>query len=304
MKTKILKLSDSSLNKIVTHHAELEKAGDNVYTYLFKKDPYREDDDLIAVVLNVEGVYFQEGAYSRRSLRGKDLAHVGSTYVQNFHKTIEGTMQQGRHLPIMFVRIYEELGRDTAPLLKYREDRKERLRQQDEERSRRREQAKKEAEARETQRLQDEKAKFIAGEFISTEDFVALCRQEGIAIPLRTHGTLNRSVTALSHKTGIRSREIIADSTPDYIPGFLIFIKIHDKRNDNRQTYQRNSEMGVDGGGPLFFGGYRCPQTSHRTKERPGRYEMFGDLISVAAVHHCVDSIDRALHSINSDNTP
>lgn len=31
---------------------------------------------------------------------------------------------------------------------------------------------------------------------------------------------------------------------------------------------------------------------------------MFGDLISVAAVRHCVDSIDRALHSINSDNTP
>lgn len=154
-----LRLSDSSLNKVVTHHAELEKAGDNVYTYLFKKDPYREDDDLIAVVLNVEGVYFQEGAYSRRLLRGKDLAHVGSTYVQNFHKTIEETMQQGRHLPIMFVRIYEELGRDTAPLLKYREDRKERLRQQDEERCRQREQAKKEAEARQIRRLQDEKAK-------------------------------------------------------------------------------------------------------------------------------------------------
>ena len=214
MKTKILKLSDSSLNKIVTHHAELEKVGDNVYTYLFKKDPYREDDDLIAVVLNVEGVYFQEGAYSRRSLRGKDLAHVGSTYVQNFHKTIEETMQQGRYLPIMSVRIYEELGRDTAPLLKYREDRKERLRQQDEERSRQREQAKKEAEARQIRRLQDEKAKFIAGEFISTEDFVALCRQEGIAIPLRTHGTLNRSVTALSHKTGIRFRRQVGKRAP------------------------------------------------------------------------------------------
>lgn len=216
MKTNILRYSLSSLNKVVTHHTELEKVGDNVYTYLFKKNPYREDDDLIAVVLNVEGVYFQEGTYNRRSLRGKDLAQVGSTYVQNFHKTIEETIQQGRLLPIMFVRIYEELGRDTAPLLKYREERKERLRQQDEERCRHREQAKKEAEARETQRLQDEKAKFIAGEFISTEDFVALCRQEGIAIPLRTHGTLNRSVLALSHKTGIRFRRWAGKRDPQF----------------------------------------------------------------------------------------
>lgn len=214
MKTKILRYSTCSLNKIVTLHAELEKVGDNVYTYLFKKDPYREEDDLIAVVLNVEGVYYQEGAYSRRYLQDKDLAQIGSAYVQNFHKRIEETMQQGRHLPIMFVRIYEELGRDTAPLLRYREEREERLRQQDAERARQREQAKKETEARETQRLQGEKQKFIAGEFITAEDFIALCRQEGIDIPLRTHGTINRSVTTLSHKKGICFRKQVGKCAP------------------------------------------------------------------------------------------
>lgn len=79
MKTKILRYSTSSLNQVVTHHAELEKAGDNVYTYLFQKDPYREEEDLIAIVLNIEGVCFQEGAYSRRYLQDKDLARIGST---------------------------------------------------------------------------------------------------------------------------------------------------------------------------------------------------------------------------------
>lgn len=33
-------------------------------------------------------------------------------------------------------------------------------------------------------------------------------------------------------------------------------------------------------------------------------YEMFGGLISAVTVRHCVDSIDRALHPTNSDNTP
>lgn len=117
-------------------------------------------------------------------------------------------------MPIMFIRIYEELGRDTAPLLRCREGRKERLRQQDAERSRQREQAKKEAEAREAQRLQGEKQRFIAGEFIAAEDFIALCRQEGIDIPLRTHGTLNRSVASLSHKTGIRFRRQVGKRAP------------------------------------------------------------------------------------------
>ena len=31
-------------------------------------------------------------------------------------------------------------------------------------------------------------------------------------------------------------------------------------------------------------------------------YSMFGGLISAATVRHCVDTIDRALHPVNSDN--
>ena len=40
--------------------------------------------------------------------------------------------------------------------------------------------------------------RFLAGEYISSEDFIGLCKLKLISIPLRTHGTLHRSVTELS----------------------------------------------------------------------------------------------------------
>lgn len=213
MKTKILRYSSGSTNKVVTHYAELEKVCDNVYTYLFKKDPCREDDDLIAIVLNVDGVYFQEGAYYRRFLQGEDIARQASMYLKCFHDMVAAIVREGNGISLMFIRIYEELGRDTAPLIKCREEGMERIRQQDEKQARQREQKRKIVEA---QRLQNEKAKFFVGEFISTEDFIALCRQKRIAIPRRTHGTLNRSVTALSHQTGIRFRERVDQRDPQF----------------------------------------------------------------------------------------
>lgn len=203
MKTKILRYSTQKLNQVVTHYAELEKVCDNVYTYLYQKDRYREDDDLIAVVLQIEGVYFQEGAYSRRFLQAKKLAETGLAFVANFHKMIGDMMQNNQFLPILYVRIYEELGRDITPLMQYRENREQRLEQQKRERMREKELAERQSVIREKERLQTEKDKFVAGKSISKEDFIALCKQEGIKIPLRTHGTLNRSILEIS-QTGIR----------------------------------------------------------------------------------------------------
>ena len=40
--------------------------------------------------------------------------------------------------------------------------------------------------------------RFLAGEYISSEDFIGLCKLKLISIPLRTHGTLSRSVIELS----------------------------------------------------------------------------------------------------------
>lgn len=215
MKTKLLRYSLSHLNQVVWHYAELEKVGDGVYTYLKSKDQYREQDDLIAVVLRLENVFFEYGNYNRRFLANQNVADTGAKVLANFHRTVEQTMQEGKHLQILFVRIYEEMGRDTAPLLRYREERRLRLKQENEERQRAKDIAQEQAAEKERQRLDAVKQAFVAGEFIKKEDFISLCQQAGIKIPLRTHGTLNKNVVELSYAQGIKYLKIAKKAKPD-----------------------------------------------------------------------------------------
>ena len=115
MKTKFLCYSRTNHNQVVWHYAELEKVGEGVYTYLQQKDQYREENDMIATVLQLEDVFFEYGTQCRRFLDDKEVAAAGAEVLKNFHRTVEQIMQEGRHLPLLIVRIYEELGLDAAP---------------------------------------------------------------------------------------------------------------------------------------------------------------------------------------------
>lgn len=199
--TKFLCYSLSKLNKVVWHYAELETVSDGVYTYLKNKDQYREQDDLIAIVLKLENVFFEYGSYLRRSLVSQNVGKVGAEILANFHRSIDQTMKEGKHLQILFVRIYEELGRDTVPLIRYREERRLRQQEEDEKKKRQREERQQQEKDRERKRLRSIGEKFSTGEFITCEDFISLCKYEQILIPLRTHGTLHRSVKEISFKS-------------------------------------------------------------------------------------------------------
>jgi hypothetical protein len=59
--------------------------------------------------------------YSRQFLQGRDVGKAGSGYVVDFRTAIEDDMRNGRYINLLKVRIFEELGWDSRPLLKYRE---------------------------------------------------------------------------------------------------------------------------------------------------------------------------------------
>ena len=198
MKTKFLCYSRTNHNQVVWHYAELEKVGEGVYTYLQQKDQYREENDMIATVLQLEDVFFEYGTQCRRFLDDKEVAVAGTEVLKNFHRTVEQIMQEGRHLPLLIVRIYEELGLDAAPLIRYREERRQRMQQEDQERNRRTETQRRHTETHRPDRVPPAGNRFLAGESISSVDFIGLCKLEQIPIPLRTHGTLSRSVIELS----------------------------------------------------------------------------------------------------------
>lgn len=233
MKTKFLRYSLSKLNQVVRHYAELEKVGEGVYIYLKNKDRYREADDQIGIVLQLDNVFFEYGVYSRRFLVGQNVAEAGAQFLAAFHQIVERTMQEERHLQLLFVRIYEELGLDAGPLIRYREGYRERMRQKNEERQRLKEEERRQAEEQRQERLKEAGEKFLAGEFIPCEEFIGLCQQLQIPIPLRTHGTLRRSVTELSHRAGIRYMRMKGQRSPKLNGCFALVRALHAKLTEN-----------------------------------------------------------------------
>ncbi len=237
MKTKFLRYSLSKLNQVVRHYAELEKVGEGVYIYLKNKDQYREADDQIGIVLQLDNVFFEYGVYSQRFLVGQNVAEAGAQFLAAFHQIVERTMQEERHLQLLFVRIYEELGLDAGPLIRYREGYRERMRQKNEERQRLKEEERRQIQEREQEReqerLKEAKEKFASGEHISCEDFIGLCQQLQIPIPLRTHGTLRRSVTELSHRAGIRYMRMRGQRSPKLNGCFALVRALHARLTEN-----------------------------------------------------------------------
>lgn len=138
-------------------------------------------------------------------------------------------MQEERHLQLLFVRIYEELGLDAEPLIRYREGYRECLRQKDEEKKRIEEEKRRQAEDRKQERLKEAEEKFVAGEFVSREEFIGLCKQSQVPMPLRTYGTLNRSVTELSHRAGIRYMRMKGQRSPRLNGCFALVRALHTK---------------------------------------------------------------------------
>lgn len=107
------------------------------------------------------------------------------------------------------------------------------MRQKDEERQRLKEEERRQAEEQRQERLKEAGEKFLAGEFIPCEEFIDLCKQLQVPIPLRTHGTLSRSVTELSHRAGIRYMRIKGRRSPKLNGCFALVRALHAKLAEN-----------------------------------------------------------------------
>ena len=118
------------------------------------------------------------------------------------YKDYTGMLLDGSWVSGATLRAYQEAGSGVWPVLEHL--RKQALAEREEERKRREEEARKkaEAEAREQERLTQEAEKFKAGESISGEDVVELCRRYGIAIHLRTVHNLQKVIANINGKEG------------------------------------------------------------------------------------------------------
>lgn len=210
IRAKVLGYSYTQMNKVVQRNTTLYPVNDKVFLIDYQKDKrgYR-DNDLFAFVILVEGLYIEMESYSRSYLdRNPEIVERGNHIASNYINEINEMVNNKAHIQLLYIRVFEELGLDTAPLWAVREERKKIQEAKDAQKEEEREKINQQAIIKENERLQKVKQQFLNDEYISKDDFLTLCKNDGIDIPIQTKGTFNRSVTKVSMNNGIYERAV------------------------------------------------------------------------------------------------
>ena len=216
MKVKVLKYKFDG-NTVVAPYMKLEAYAENVYISLSAKDKYgNEDNDYFHVVCKIENVYFSCGQYSRRILVKEGHREEAAGYCRDWIANTLRDAENGSYITLLSIRVFEELRLDAAPLLQAREAYRQKQEQRRQE-EREKEAEKREAEeARRQQTLDEGKQRFLNGDEITAEIFLAITKRDGFEIHIRTKGTLGRHVKGLYKSGRIRYSKQRGCRTPDF----------------------------------------------------------------------------------------
>jgi hypothetical protein len=231
MKTKVLKYKFDG-NTVVAPYMELEAYAENVYLSLSDKNEYgNENYDYFHVVCKVENVYFSCGQYSREMLGREEQKEKLVGYCKNWIANTLQDAENGSHVSLLSIRVFEELGLDTAPLLQAREAYRKKQEQRRLEQKEQEEEKRRQEEVKWQQELDGEKLKFLNGEYIPANMFLEITKRDGFEIHIRTKGTLNRHVCGLNKSGSIRFYKKRGCRTPDFsgchkaIAAYLTFLE-------------------------------------------------------------------------------
>lgn len=216
MKAKVFKYKFDG-NTVVAPYMELEPYAENVYLSLAEKNKYgNENEDCYHVVCKIGNVHFSCGQHLRRTLDMEGHREEAAGYCKNW---IANTLQDaanGHHVSLLSIRVFEELGLDTTPLVQAREAYKRKQEQK------RRKQEEKEAEERRVREeqhqwlLDEQKQKFLDGERITGGMFLEITGRDGFDIHIRTKGTFNRHVRGINKDGTVSYRKIKGHRIPDF----------------------------------------------------------------------------------------
>ena len=175
MKTRILMYSSKELNKIVQKYVELDKISEHVYTFLVDKNKYDDpEQDLLDVVLCTSNVYWREATYQRKTLSQPGFVEGEEYLALHLAEHIDQIMRRGDFLKNLYVKIYEELGLNTAPLIEYRQKRTERIHTESVRLQQQKQAEETQAQQQEQKRLEGKKRKIQCRKFYRHERFSGL----------------------------------------------------------------------------------------------------------------------------------
>lgn len=187
-------------NTVVRHYGELEKISDNVYYDITPKD------GLYSVILSHDGMFWREMYWHVSDIDNlicptadyAKQAHEGlQKFAKNFPQIIlEGT-QNNKFVKLLHIRVFEMLGLDTTPLIISRKNYLTNKIKEEQRRLAEIERQKKEA-ARQKEILEETQQKVLAHEFVKTDNFLALAKDKGFDIHIRTIGAFRKHIISLS----------------------------------------------------------------------------------------------------------
>ncbi|WP_418662607.1 hypothetical protein [Alistipes putredinis] len=202
MQVKLLRQAAGRDDRIVAAYEDVTFLNEHVGWYLIIKDRFREEDDIVVVVLRVGDVCFSAGSMFRRGMLRKEYIEARTAEARNLRAAVQRRMESRQWIPSSYVAAYEALGWDARPLKGHRARMRELYAAED----RRREQVRIEREKRRQRQeearlrtsLKRAEAIFRDGGFVETELFIALCGKYGINIHPRTLGMLQKRIADLS----------------------------------------------------------------------------------------------------------
>lgn len=185
-------------NQIVPHLIEIERLFDNIFCFVLEKGAYSTENDMLSIIFYTGKNYYKITNCRRQTIFLPENLEKAKKISMDYGSFLNSQMENNQPITSIDLKICEELNIDTPSFIRYREQKAIAREVEKEERKKKEEEELQRANEKERVHLKEIRQKYINGQNINGEDFVALCRDAGIKVHIRTVGVLYSSVTSLN----------------------------------------------------------------------------------------------------------
>lgn len=122
MRAKII-TCDSTGKKVVSKYSRLTPIGKDVYAaFISKSASGNSESDIYSIVFAIDKVFFSVCYVPRRVIDNEECRTKFIEGRKDWREGVKKAAQDNAYIPLLYVRVFELLGEDTAPLLQAREN--------------------------------------------------------------------------------------------------------------------------------------------------------------------------------------
>ena len=109
--------------RIVSRYSHITPIGKDVYTaFISKSASGNSENDIYSIVFAIDKVFFSVCYVPRRVIDNEEYRAKFIEGRKGWREGVRKAAQDNAYIPLLYVRVFELLGEDTAPLLQAREN--------------------------------------------------------------------------------------------------------------------------------------------------------------------------------------